>query len=355
MNAKTLKSLKLSNHKLRRCRMNSLKCALLASAVTLADLTTSAAWTVNNASSPTEITSEDGIVLKVSVLSSSAKTLRVTGATTMNGQTVVDLSTGIDGGWKVTILNSGAEGFGGKFSGITTFRAPDVESVTSYSFTWHKTLADVYFPSCTNISRQAFNNCTALTNAVFSPKLEAIGFQAFYNNTALVSFSPMTLTKLTTLGEQAFTTCSKLQGEWILDSPAITSLPNGVFWSNKAVTNFVFRKSAVTALGEWALYSVAENGGSVYFHHTAPTLGANAICATSNSKRLRIYVPDLDENEDWKTRMAKCVDYFNSHNSYEKDSDYPGPKTAGMIKMAEIYYSWVIPWTPSAGLMLIIR
>ena len=353
MNAKTLKSLKLSNHKLRRCRMNSLKCALLASAVTLAGLTTSAAWTVNDASNPTRITSEDGMILKVEVVSSSDKTLRISGVETLNDKTVLDLTSGVEQGWKVVAFKSYYDAYR-YFESIVSVRAPLVETVGSYVFQASTTLQDVYFPSCTNISQQAFHNCQALTNAVFSSNLAAVGKSAFYSDKALVSFSPMTLTRLTSLGSQAFAMCSKLRGEWILDSPAITTLPYGVFWTNRAVTNFVFRKSAVTTLEDLALFTVAQDGGSVYFYHAAPTLGGGSAIY-STGKRLRIYAPNLAENKEWQELMAKNKDYFDNHKT---DADYPGSKTVGMIKMtSDNFYSWVISWSPSAaaGLMLIIR
>lgn len=330
--------------------MHSLKYALTVSTVALIGLTSSAAWTVNNASSPTRITSEDGMILKVEVVSSSDRTLRISGVETLNDKTVLDLTPGVEEGWKVVAFKGG-EGSADAFKPIVSLRAPLVEKLGLAAFSWRVNLKDVYLPSCTNVPEVTFNFCTALTNAVFSPKISTIGREAFYGCSELVSFSPMTLTKLTSLGSQAFANCSKLRGEWILDSPAITALPTGVFWTNKAVTNFVFRKSAVTALGDRALSTVAANGGSVYFYHTAPTLGVSAICATGNSKRLRIYVPNLAENEDLQERMAKYETYFNSQKGA---ADYPGPKTAGMILMGEVY-SWIIPWTPPTALVLLVR
>ncbi len=162
-----------------------------------------AAWTVNNATSPTALANTDGgwnLTVK-----KENNALTITKYVAGSGD--LDLaSCEADTGWKVAKVDSRT--FSGN-TAIKSFIGPDV----------------------TNVGSSGFLQSSGLTNVVFSANLSAIGEQAFRECKALKTFYPTMLSQLTSLGGNIFYSCTALTGDFKL--PAIRSMPQTVFYYTK--------------------------------------------------------------------------------------------------------------------------
>ncbi len=166
-------------------------------------LAASAAWTVNNASSPTALTNADGgwnLTVK-----KENNALTITKYVAGSGD--LDLtSCETDTGWKVA-------------------------KVDSRTFSGNTALKSFVGPDVTNIGSSGFLKSSGLTNVVFSANLSAIGEQALRECKALKTFFPTTLSQLTSLGSYIFYNSTALTGDFKL--PAIRSMPQSVFYYTK--------------------------------------------------------------------------------------------------------------------------
>ena len=237
-------------------------------------------------------------------------------------------------------------------SGISYIKAPNVRNVAKSAFYNCKKLGDVYLPSCTNLLDTVFQNCSALTNVVFSPDIAHIGMNVFWSDSNLTTFSPTTFKKLVDTGSGVFSSCTKLTGCFVFDSPAYRNMKTLTFNQCNSVTGIVFKASAVTNISGQALANLAP-GACVYFYHDCPTFTDARVHSqkVSPPNRMRIYANGAKTSPAWAAAMEDNPTYFNSQKTAV---DYPGEKTVGFIYKGDDR-AWVIDWRPPSAFMVIVR
>ena len=215
-----------------------------------APLAASAAWTVNNATTPTSLTNADGgwnLTVK-----KENNALTITKYVAGSGD--LDLtSCETDTGWKVARV--GTDVFGGNTS-VKSFLGPDV----------------------TYLDARAFGSLTkdtsVLTNIVLSPSLSYMGGAAFHACKQLKTFSPTTLPNLTSAGDNVFYNCIALTGDFKLT--AMRSVPTGFFFQTKITS---LEMPSATSIGSTVCYTttVASALTNVVFSPTLASIGAKAF------------------------------------------------------------------------------
>lgn len=97
-------------------------------------------------------------------------------------------------------------------------------------FAYKDMVSEFIAPDCVTLGGNGcFRNCTALTNVVLHGDVVFSGDRPFQGCTALVSFSPSVLNKITTLRIESFNGCSALTNSFEL--PNCTSLGNNNLFS----------------------------------------------------------------------------------------------------------------------------
>lgn len=89
-------------------------------------------------------------------------------------------------------------------------------------------------PDVTVANASAFQECSSLTNVLFSPDFKQFGNHVLYKCALLQTFSPTNMTKLTSSGYHVFNGTSRLSLGFSF--PLLTSLPEG-FFCNSAVVS----------------------------------------------------------------------------------------------------------------------
>ena len=215
-------------HFVRRFKSLPLASACFLSA--LLTLPALAEWQVNSATSPTILSNaETGWTLTVKM-----ETGGLILQSTTAGEGRLDLTdVEADTGWKVTSVQRAT-------LAITSLVAPDA----------------------THIYGSAFQGQTNLTSVVVSDAIDTIGRMAFSGCSKLRTFSPTTLSALTSLGESAFSSCTNLVGDFSF--PVLSALPK-----------YAFNGTRISSVS----LPSAESVGSYAFHGC--TLLANLECSIS--------------------------------------------------------------------------
>ena len=124
--------------------------------------------------------------------------------------------------------------------------------------------------SLTTIGDNAFQSCSNLTGHLMIPnKLETIGSAAFYT-TSITSLDLSNATNLTSIEINAFKSCSKLTGNIVIPS-SVTSIGNSAFEDCQNLTGDLAIPSSVENIGDLAFSNI--NLDNLYFlSETPPTL-----------------------------------------------------------------------------------
>lgn len=128
-------------------------------------------------------------------------------------------------GTKADSLEIGNNAFGGYYNGMSNRSSPQITSVV---------LSDKLL----TIPDNCFDNCKALTNAVFSPGLVSIGTRAF-GSCSRLKVSSLDLPMLTTIGSQAFYGCDALCPAGVINFCKVTSIGAEAFRGDLSLTNDV--------------------------------------------------------------------------------------------------------------------
>lgn len=161
-------------------------------------------WTVDTSTKIATMTDENGIVLSCDIAGGNLSVYFSSSTSTLNGQTLVDLSKPVEGGYVITAIKEQAFDKNGTIQGIVL---PD---------------------TLVSVGRAAFRQCSALTS--ISPCLPAS-----------VSF----------VGDQAFYNAPKLAVEVTLSNPDLTSVLGSTF-RGTPITKVDLRGSGVVNIGEYA-------------------------------------------------------------------------------------------------------
>ncbi len=134
-------------------------------------------------------------------------------------------------------------------SGLTWITLSDQEKISDKAFMNCAKLARVTTSGRnTAIGNSAFEDCTALTSIVLTPK---VGNRAFYGCTAMKTLYGSS--QMTTLGASAFEGCTALTT--VSFASSLTLLPNRAFYGCKALTKIDLSHTAVKTIGNCAFFN----------------------------------------------------------------------------------------------------
>ena len=181
------------------------------------------------------------------------------------------------------------------FSGIRT--------LLDYAFQNCTSLAEIAFPaSLTSIGEKAFYSCS-LAEIVFPASLTSIGFAAFARCASLTRVVNLENTKVTSIGEYIFASCTSLAE--IAFPASLTSIG---FYAFNGCTSLaeITLPASLTSIGDGAFNGCTSLQYIRIEATTPPTIGSSAI----PSKIDAIYVPDesitaYQEATGWKSYASK--------------------------------------------------
>ena len=243
---------------------------------------------------------------------------------------------------------------------LARFEAPLLENIPESAFYGQQQLGetDMVFENVTNIGKTAFyssnltsirapkvkvlknrcfQNCTHLTNCVFSDELKVIEPNAYsVKYTELVSFSPFLPKGMTAIDGTSFGGASSpntLTEPLVWDNPAIPVVPTNLFYRTP-LTNVTF-VSEVTSVGLNAFTALGPKAEISFCGTTVPTLDGLSFYRPNvekNDDRIRIYVRNRAALDGWKALVAPNAALYES--DYKKvKPDWPGRHTLGILKL----------------------
>ena len=136
-------------------------------------------------------------------------------------------------------------------------------------------------PDVTVANASAFQECSSLTNVLFSPDFKQFGNHVLYKCALLQTFSPTNMTKLTSSGYHVFNGTSRLSLGFSF--PLLTSLPEG-FFCNSAVVSVHAPAAKTIVLSAFSGSSIA----SIEVSADLTTIGKQAFLSC---KKLKSFTP----------------------------------------------------------------
>ena len=138
-------------------------------------------------------------------------------------------------------------------SKLSSIIIPDsVEVLSDRAFYYCRSLTSVTFgenSKLTSIGERAFSYCESLTSIVIPNSVTSIGEEAFFNCNSLTSVTFGENSKLTSIGEYAFGNCSSLTS--IIIPNSVTSIGYCAFYNCTSLTSVIIPNS-VEVLGDYA-------------------------------------------------------------------------------------------------------
>lgn len=225
---------------------------------------------------------------------------------------------------------------------------PDL--LTVGDFAWQSSgIQGISMPKVQSIGASAFNGCASLTNVVVGEDLKTLGQQAFYNCTALTSFSPLLPANMTSIGDMVFDGCQALSGELVYDCPDLLTVPPQLVRNCYGLTNLIV-KTPVSALGAGCFANI-KNSPSIYFYGPCPAARDITSLSCAFSARYKIYCKEGTE-DSWKADGD-----FSALGT--GDSGYPkktfGKLTSYVKAGGNASIAWLASWREKQGLVIILR
>ena len=207
---------------------------------------------------------------------------------------------------------------------LTDINIPNaVTSIGKEAFMYCTSLTDINIPnSVTSIGKSAFYDCTSLTDINIPNSVTRIGYSVFCNCTSLTDINIPNA--VTSIGTYAFCNCKSLTDINIPNS--VTSIGTQAFSGCKSLTDINIPNS-VTSIGEYVFYE-CDNLKSVYMNSSTPPYSD----VQASSKDLTIYIPRGSYTAYW----LSC---WGNYNLVEYDpTDIQGVTTSA-YNGAEKYFS----------------
>jgi len=197
---------------------------------------------------------------------------------------------------------------------LTNVTMPNsMTSIGSYAFYNRTKLASVTIPnSVTSIDSNAFRFCKGLTSATIGDAVRTIGDEAFFGCNNLVNVTIGT--SVTSIGSSAFEGCSQMSSVNIPNT--VTNINNRAFYGCRRLETITIPKS-VTTIGDEA-FSNCLDLIDVYSYILDPsqvTTGSNLFFLTSSSdyaeRTLHVPLTTLDSfqnSTDWSPYFGTIID-----------------------------------------------
>ena len=222
--------------------------AVFAAAVVAACGSVSADWTYDAAAGT--ITDENGIVLKVA---SATDGLKVTGVTTLSGQTKIDFSKPVADAEGTSFAIAEVGGFGGGSAAAA-----------------QQTVKEVVLPAgLKRISASAFMRCGGLEK--------------------VTPFLPDTVEEI---GASAFNRCPNLAGELRLSNPKLTAITGAMFYNDVSgkITKVDLRGSGLVEIPQGSFYANTSLG-ELYLPDGLTQISGNAFARCSSLTNVVPFLP----------------------------------------------------------------
>lgn len=175
--------------------------------------------------------------------------------------------------------------------------------------------------------------------------MTTIGVNAFYQCSALKSFSPYLSDALTSMSRGAnFNKCTVLTGALRIASPSLTTIAYAAF-ANGPAKNFIGPVeiySPIDTIGDLTFNPCKDSQVFNFYSSVVPTsIGGAAFRA--NKTRVIINIHSSEAVAGWRNLCAANDATFETMKGYE---DYPGKKTIGVL-LNGTQYHWVVNCSPS--------
>ena len=239
-----------------------------------------------------------------------------------------------------------------------------------------------------------------MTDIVLSPDLSTVGVCTFYEARSLTNFQPRVCSKLTSIGQMAFSYSSKMTGDFSF--PALTSLAstesfrstaltgirlpvcttiasdtfngctkltnavsaattiNGsAFYNCSALRNVELTAKSSVTIAASAFNALPANADIWYFGERAPaSLPSKGLYGSNANAFPRLHVRHGNDAEGWKALCTRVKDPGTGQTALTADdlarADYPGKRTIGFVNNTNNRV-WILADPLDAATILTLR
>lgn len=241
---------------------------------------------------------------------------------------------------------------------------PLLTVIRSLTFANCKSIERIYAPNVTEIGNRAFQNCTALKEAVFSEKLSAIltngsysDHSAFYNCSTLTNFYPSVWGTMT-IGPGTFRNCYALKNYFDLSASGIAEIPS-MWAAYTALEGVTFPTSLISFTGDQNFRQL-QKGAIFRFLGDRPAVTTTGDKSPFyNSSHRHTFVVDAKTYPAWTNgtdfvAMSDIEGNSNIKGAFSESSvDFPTPQHPEQTLGVTIwgsgngYYNWVVQYYAS--------
>ncbi len=286
------------------------------------------------------------------------------------------------------------------FEADTGLKIVGTDGTLFHQQAYSKGPTSLYAPDMQKVTARAFQYCYRITDAILSPDLSVVEFDAFYDAWGLTNFQPRVCGKLTTIGSKAFMNSSKMRGDFSF--PSLTSLADGAFRSTaltsvrlpvcttiaadtfNACTKLTNAVTAATTINGSAFYNCSAlrnveltaktsvtiaasafnvlpaNADIWYFGENAPASLPSKVLYGSNANALpRLHVRRGNDAEGWKALCTRVKGAGAGQTELTAAdlarADYPGKRTLGIMNATDQKRIWVLADPLDSATILTLR
>ena len=285
------------------------------------------------------------------------------------------------------------------FEADTGLKIVGTDGTLFHQKAYSKGPTSLYAPDIQKITARAFQYCYRITDAIVSPDIASVEYDAFYDAWNLTNFQPRVCGKLTAIGSKAFMGSSKLTGDFSF--PVLTSFADGAFRSTaltgirlpvcatiasdtfNGCTKLTNAVSAATTINGSAFYNCSAlrnveltaktsvtiaasafnalpaNADIWYFGERAPaSLPSKGLYGSYANAFPRLHVRHGNDAEGWKALCTRVKDPGTGQTALTAAdlarADYPGKRTIGFVNNTNNRV-WILADPLDAATILTLR
>ena len=210
----------------------------------------------------------------------------------------------------VTVDNSDPTIITGYSSGNGSLVVNDkITKIENNSFSQNKNIIALDLSnatSLTSIGENAFSSCSNLTGKLVIPS-SVISIIASFSNSSITSLDLSNATSLTTVGVGAFQSCSNLTGDLVIPS-SVTTIGNSAFFGSSITSLDLSNATSLTSIGEESFASCKYISGDIVIPKKIDTISYYAFqSVTLNNLYLLPEVPPNFLANTWKPSISGKV------------------------------------------------